>query len=55
LNKQNGDLEKQENMILDLLNNRFLAYQIINLEDPLKDILLQNKRDYVIKISYLLD
>ena len=53
LNKQNRNTEEQENIILDLLNNRFLPYQIVNLEDPLKDILLQNKRDYVIKISYL--
>lgn len=55
LNKQNNDIDKQEKIILDLLNNKFLAYQIVNLEDPLKNILLQNKRDYVIKITYLND
>lgn len=55
LNKQNNDIDKQEKIILDLLNYKFLPYQIVNLEDPLKNILLQNKRDYVIKITYLVD
>ncbi|MDD2870929.1 MAG: MBL fold metallo-hydrolase [Candidatus Gracilibacteria bacterium] len=53
LNKQNAVILDQEKVILDLLNNRFLSYQIVNLEDPLKNVLLQNKRDYVIKINYL--
>lgn len=53
LNKEKRDIKKQEKIILDLLNNRFLPYQIVNLEDPMKNILLQNKRDYIIKISYL--
>ncbi len=51
--KENRNIEEQEKIILDLLNNRFLPYQIVNLEDSLKNILLQNKRDYIIKISYL--
>lgn len=53
LNKENWNIDKQEKIILDLLNNRFLPYQIVNLEDPFKNILLQNKKDYVIKITYL--
>lgn len=52
LNDEKRDEIKQENIILDLLNNRFLPYQIINLEDSMKNILLEKKRDYVVKVIY---
>ncbi len=52
LNDEKRDEKRQEEIILDLLNNRFLPYQITNLEDSMKNILLEKKRDYVVKVIY---
>lgn len=52
LNDEKRDEKKQEEIILNLLNNRFLPYQISNLEDSMKNILLEKKRDYVVKVIY---
>nr|MDD3719983.1 MBL fold metallo-hydrolase [Candidatus Gracilibacteria bacterium] len=52
LNDEKRDDKKQEEIILDLLNNRFLPYQISNLEDSMKNILITKKSDYIVKIIY---
>ncbi|MEA3387228.1 MAG: hypothetical protein U9Q66_02340 [Patescibacteria group bacterium] len=46
-------MKAQENIILDLLNNRFLPYRLANTEDPLKNIVLNSKNNkYVIKVKF---
>jgi hypothetical protein len=51
LNNEERDISKQEEIILDLLNNRFLAYYLWNTENNLKNVLLKEK-DYIVKINY---
>ncbi len=51
LNNEKRDFDTQEKIILDILNNRFLAYYLWNTENNLKNVLLKNK-DYIVKINY---
>ncbi len=55
INNEKRDEKNQEKIILNIINNRFLPYQLTNLEDPLKNIILTKKRDYTIKINYWFD
>ena len=53
LNDEKRNIKAQENIILDLLNNRFLPYRLANTQDPLKNIILNSSNNkYVIKIRY---
>ena len=51
LNNEKRDFQKQEEIILDLLNNRFLGYYLWNTENNLKNVLLKDW-DYIVKINY---
>lgn len=53
VNNEKRNIKAQENIILDLLNNRFLPYRLANTEDPLKNIVLNSKNNkYVIKVKF---
>jgi hypothetical protein len=51
LNNEKRDYKKQEEIIFDLLNNRFLGYYLWNTENNLKNVLLKDW-DYIVKINY---
>jgi len=53
LNNEKRDHKIQEDIILDLLNNRFLGYYLWNTENNLKNALLN--WDYIIKVKYGFD
>lgn len=53
LNNEKRNPKAQENIILNILNNRFLPYRLANTQDPLKNIVLNSKNwKYVVKIRY---
>lgn len=53
LNNEKRNTKKQEAIILEILNKKFLPYQITNLEKPLKNIILNTvEKNYVVKIRY---
>lgn len=53
LNNEKRNTKKQEAIILEILNNKFLPYRMANLEDPLKNIILNTvEKNYVVKIRY---
>ncbi len=53
LNNVKRNPKAQENIILNLLNTRFLPYRLANTEDPLKNAILNSpNHKYVIRINY---
>lgn len=53
LDERKGNFKAQEQKILQMLNTKFLPYQLGNIDDNLKNILLNSKNHrYIIKIKY---
>lgn len=51
--KEKRDLEKQEKIIINILNNKFLPYRFALWEDNLKNAVLNKKeKNYIIKVIY---
>lgn len=47
------DIEKQKQIILDIIKNRFFPYAVANLELPLKDAIMESiEKKYTIKVRY---
>ena len=53
LNDEKRNTSSQKNIILNLINNRFLPYRLANTEDNLKNAILNSPSNrYIIKVKY---